>query len=81
MATLEEAVAMLASTDKDLDLIARFLSVNAQEVQAALLSAEEDSADGVALRLLAKYNPVSTPVPNAAPARSSAPVVATPSET
>ena len=56
--TLEEAVDFLVSTDKDLDLIARFLPVDAAEVHAALAGADEDSADGVALRLLAKYNPV-----------------------
>tara|TARA_R110000822_G_scaffold144611_6_gene283390 strand:+ start:1375 stop:1602 length:228 start_codon:yes stop_codon:yes gene_type:complete len=55
--TLEEAVDLLVSTDKDLDLIARFLPVDAGEVHAALAGADEDSADGVALRLLAKYNP------------------------
>jgi hypothetical protein len=55
--TLEEAVDLLVSTDKDLDLIARFLPVDAGEVNAALAGADEDSADGVALRLLAKYNP------------------------
>jgi hypothetical protein len=80
MATLEEAVSMLASTDKDLDLMARFLSVDAREVQAALQNAEEDSANGVALRLLAKYNPVSAPVQNFASARNSAPVTDTSSQ-
>jgi hypothetical protein len=58
MTTLEEAVDMLVSTNKDLDLMARFLSVDAQEVHAALEGTDEDSADGVALRLLAKYNPL-----------------------
>jgi NACalpha-BTF3-like transcription factor len=58
MTTLEEAVDMLVSTDKDIDLMARFLSVDAQEVHAALEGADKDSADAVALRLLAKYNPI-----------------------
>jgi hypothetical protein len=58
MTTLEEAVDILVSTDKDLDLVARFLSVDAHEVHAALEGVDEDSADGVALRLLAKYNPL-----------------------
>ena len=80
MATLEEAVNMLASTDKDLDLMARFLSVDAREVQAALQNAEEDSANGVALRLLAKYNPVSAPVRNSASEQNSAPVTDTSSQ-
>ena len=56
--TLEEAVDLLVSTDKDLDLIARFLLVDADEVHLALAGADEDSADAVALRLLAKYNPL-----------------------
>ena len=55
--TLEEAVDWLVSTDKDLDLIARFLLVDAAEVHTALAGADKDSADAVALRLLAKYNP------------------------
>ncbi|CAB4136524.1 hypothetical protein UFOVP306_21 [uncultured Caudovirales phage] len=55
--TLEEAVDVLMSTDKDLDLIARFLPVDATEVHDALAGADDDSGEGVALRLLAKYNP------------------------
>lgn len=55
--TLEEAVDLLVSTDKDLDLIARFLPVDAAEVYTALAGADKDSADGVALQMLAKYNP------------------------
>ena len=58
MTTLEEAVDMLVSTNKDIDLMARFLSVDADEVHAALEGVDEDSADAVALRLLAKYNPI-----------------------
>ena len=56
--TLEEAVDMLVSTNKDLDLMARFLSVDAHEIHTALEGTDADSADGVALRLLAKYNPL-----------------------
>jgi len=58
MTTLEEAVDMLVSTNKDINLMARFLSVDANEVHAALEGVDEDSADAVALRLLAKYNPI-----------------------
>ncbi|CAB4121189.1 hypothetical protein UFOVP10_48 [uncultured Caudovirales phage] len=58
MTTLEQAVDMMVSTDKDLDLMARFLSVDAHEVHAALEGVDADSADAVALRLLAKYNPI-----------------------
>ena len=58
METLDQVVEGLVSATGDLDLIARFSVVDANEVAAALLIAEADSAEGVALRLLAKYNPV-----------------------
>jgi hypothetical protein len=57
MTALELAVKELTTTYGDLDLIARSLQVDAAEVDAALAAAESDSAQGVALRLLAKYNP------------------------
>jgi len=41
-----------------LDLNSRFAVVDANEVAAALASVEADTAEGVVLRLLAKYNPV-----------------------
>lgn len=62
--TLEEAVDLLVSTDKDLDLMARFLPVDAAEVYTALAGADNDSADKVALTLLAKYNPYTAPNAN-----------------
>lgn len=58
MATLDQVVEGLVSANGDLDLIARFSVVDADEVAAALASAEADSAKGVVLALLAKYNPV-----------------------
>lgn len=58
MATLDQVVEGLVSANGDLDLIARFSVVDADEVAAALLIAETDSAEGVVLRLLAKCNPV-----------------------
>jgi hypothetical protein len=58
MATLDQVVKGLVSANGDLDLIARFSVVDANEVAAALASADADSAEGVALALLAKYNPV-----------------------
>lgn len=63
MATLDQVVEGLVSASGDLDLIARFSVVDANEVAAALTSAEVDSAEGVVLALLAKYNPV-TVVPS-----------------
>jgi hypothetical protein len=60
METLDQVVEGLVSASGDLDLIARFSVVDANEVAAALASVEADSAEGVALRLLAKYNPVVT---------------------
>jgi len=64
MATLDQVVEGLVSASGDLDLIARFSVVDANEVAAALASADADSAEGVVLALLAKYNPV-TVVPSA----------------
>jgi NACalpha-BTF3-like transcription factor len=61
MTALELAIEELTTTYGDLDLIARSLQVDAAEVAAALEAAEPDSAAGVALRLLAKYNPLVSP--------------------
>tara|TARA_R110000868_G_scaffold222330_1_gene474248 strand:+ start:79 stop:288 length:210 start_codon:yes stop_codon:yes gene_type:complete len=58
MTALDQAVLDLTSATGDLDLIARFSVVDANEVADALLTVEADSAEGVALRLLAKYNPI-----------------------
>jgi hypothetical protein len=58
MNALDQVVEGLVSATGDLDLIARFSVVDADEVATALANAEADSAEGVALRLLAKYNPV-----------------------
>ena len=55
--TLDEAVEMLASAQADLDLIARGLPVDAAEVAEMMTIADADSAEMVALKLLAKYNP------------------------
>lgn len=60
MEALSQVVEGLVSATGDLDLIARFSVVDADEVAAALAAADADSAEGVALRLLAKYNPVIT---------------------
>lgn len=54
---LQDALDELTSTYKDLDLVARGLQVNAEEVADALADADPDSAEAVALRVLAKYNP------------------------
>lgn len=58
MTTLEDVVNELIEHTGDLDLAARFAQVDAQEVHDALEGADADSADGVVLRLLAKYNPL-----------------------
>jgi hypothetical protein len=58
MESLNQVVEGLVSANGDLDLIARFSLVDANEVAAALASVETDSAEGVALRLLSKYNPL-----------------------
>ena len=61
MTALELAIKELASTYGDLDVIARSLQVDAAEVDAALATTEPDTAEGVALRFLAKYNPYTAP--------------------
>ena len=58
MSTLEDVVNELIEHTGDLDLAARYAQVDAQEVHDALEGADEDSADGVVLRLLAKHNPL-----------------------
>lgn len=58
MNLLDQAVQDLTLATGDLDLIARFSVVDANDVADALSTVEADSAEGVALRLLAKYNPV-----------------------
>ena len=60
MDSLEQAILALTSATGDLDLIARFSVVDANEVADVLLTVEPDSAEGVALRYLAKYNPVAS---------------------
>lgn len=59
---LADAIKALVTTNQDLELTARGLVVDAQEVFEALTSAEVDTAEMVALLLLAKYNPY-TPKP------------------
>ena len=59
MATLQQALDALMSTYGSLDVIAQSSTVDADEVATALAELEvEDSAEGVALRALAKYNPI-----------------------
>ena len=56
MTTLESAVDVLVSTYQSLDVIARGLVVDPQEVADALAIAELDSPEMVALEILQKYN-------------------------
>jgi hypothetical protein len=58
---VDEAVKTLISTYQSLDIVAMGLVVDAAEVDNALAAAEPDSAEGVALRMLAKYNPYTKP--------------------
>jgi hypothetical protein len=62
METLDQVVKKLVSASGDLDLKSRFAVVDANEVAVALADAKVDSAEGVVLRLLAKYNPIVTSV-------------------
>jgi len=54
---LKEAIEQLTSTYNSLDSVAQGLPVDAKEVYEALKSANPDSAEFVALSVLAKYNP------------------------
>ena len=58
---VDEAVEILTSTYQSLEIVAMGLAVDAAEVDSALAAAEPDSAEGVALRVLAKYNPYTKP--------------------
>jgi hypothetical protein len=60
--SIKEALQTLTSTYQSLDLVAQGLKVNAKEVADALASATPDTADYVALKVLAKYNPYIAPV-------------------
>jgi len=59
--TLNEAIEMLVSTYADPVLIARGLPVDAKEVADALATAQPDTAEFVALTLLAQMNPYEPP--------------------
>lgn len=60
MMTAKEAIEVLTSTYASLDAVAQGLVVDANEIAKALESADPDSAEFVALTVLAKYNPVKT---------------------
>lgn len=57
---LSEAVELLTSTYQSLDSVALGLPVDAKEVNEALNKANPDSAEYVALQVLAKFNPYNT---------------------
>ena len=59
--TLKTAITTLTTTYQSLDLVAQGLEVNAKEVAEALAKATPDTADFVALTMLAKYNPYKAP--------------------
>jgi len=56
-AQLKAAINALTTTYQDLELTARGLVVDAQEVARALAAATPDTAEYVALQLLQKQNP------------------------
>ena len=58
MMNLSEAVAILTTTYQSLDSVAVGLPVDPKEVADALLKVDSDTAEAVALNVLAKYNPV-----------------------
>lgn len=58
MATLKQALEELTTTYQDLDAVARSMAVSPSDIAKALAKTDADTAEGVALRVLAKYNPV-----------------------
>jgi NACalpha-BTF3-like transcription factor len=58
MESLDQIVEHLTTATGDLELLAKFSPVDANEVAQALQDAEPDSAESVVLRLLAKHNPL-----------------------
>jgi hypothetical protein len=54
---ISEAIELLTSTYQSLDSLAAGLSVDAKEVNDALNKADPNSAEYVALKALAKFNP------------------------
>lgn len=59
-----DAVEVLAKTYQSLDVVARGLEVQASEVATALAKAKPDTAEYVALTVLAKFNPVAVSAPS-----------------
>lgn len=58
---VSEAVEILVSTYQSLDSMAQGMQVDAKEVADALAKATEDTAEFVALNVLAKFNPYVAP--------------------
>ena len=71
--TLDDAVAFLCETYLPLDMAAGGLIVDPAEVSAALATAEPDTAEYVALTLLAARNPV-PPAPVKTSTKPTAPI-------
>jgi hypothetical protein len=61
--TVDEAIKLLSSTYQSLDLVAQGCHVDAAEVDAALMMADDDSVEAICLGYLAKYNPYTPPAP------------------
>ena len=61
---LEQAIQVMTSTFQSLEQVAQGLPVDAQEVADALETVEPDTAEHVALQVLAKLHPVTPEVPD-----------------
>lgn len=59
--SLEQAIEVLTTTYQSLDSVGQGLVVDAKEVADALALATPDTAEFVALTVLAKYNPYTPP--------------------
>jgi predicted ABC-type ATPase len=67
MADLTQVLAEMTSSYVCLDVLARSQNVNADDVAKAIVKADPDSAEMVALQALAKWNPVQVAVQEEAP--------------
>ena len=63
MGKLKDVLAEMTSSYSDLTQLARGQVVDAKEIAQAILKADPDSAEMVALQALAKWNPVQESAP------------------
>lgn len=74
MTTLAEAIEVLTTTYSSLDSVAQGLQVDAKQVADALAKVSPDTAEAVALAVLAKFNPYNAPAPAPEPKQKAQPI-------